>query len=87
MVCSLGVFFLLDPIFNYIRDQVAKNALEYGIEAYLGLPAHIQSLRIDMDRSSAVVKNLRIMNPAEYKGQPLLEISNIFARFDPASIE
>jgi hypothetical protein len=65
-----------------LKDVLAKAAAEHQIRSRSGLEVKIGSLELGLSAPTLTVEDMKIFNPAEFGGSPLLDIPDLHIEYD-----
>ncbi len=69
------------------KDSIIKASVEKGVESATGLKLAIGSLHVGILKPIVDIKNLRLFNPPEFPDRTMIDIPEIYVRYDlPALI-
>lgn len=80
---ALGVVFALAIAVVLSRDLVLKSLAARGIEEETGLRAEIGELSTELGSGALHVRNLKLYNPAEFGGQLMADVPELYVDVDP----
>jgi uncharacterized protein involved in outer membrane biogenesis len=71
---------------SFVKDFVIKTSVEKGVEIVTGLKLNIGSLNVGVIRPVASIRNMRLFNPAGFPDKIMMNISEIYVRYDLGAI-
>lgn len=85
-VILVGILVVL-LILAVIKDILIKVAVEQGVKVVTGLSLNIGSLKVGLINTLVDIKNLRVLNPSNFKDSDMLNMPEIYVAYDlPAVI-
>jgi hypothetical protein len=82
LLITVVVIFVL----SFAKDFVIKASVEKGVEIVTGLKLSIGSLNVGVIRPVASIRNMRLFNPAGFPDKIMMNISEIYVRYDLGAI-
>ncbi|MFA6321489.1 MAG: hypothetical protein WCY36_06515 [Candidatus Omnitrophota bacterium] len=68
------------------KDLIIKVSIEKGVEFVTGLKLSIGSLNVGIVKTAVKIKNLRVMNPAQFKDRVMVDMPEIYVDYDLPAI-
>lgn len=68
------------------RDFVLRASLERNIRAQTGLDVRIGKVSSGLFSPAVTIRNLKLLNTAEFGGAPFLDVPELHVEFDPAAL-
>jgi uncharacterized protein involved in outer membrane biogenesis len=78
----IAVIVVVLLILGFIKDMLAKTAVEKGVEMVTGLQLQMGGLSIGLMRTLVDVDNLLLFNPVGYKDRVMINIPDIYVDYD-----
>ena len=85
MIIIVGVWVAL-AVLGAVKDLVIKMAVESGARMVTGLNLQVGAFRVGILNTVVDIRNLRILNPAGFKDKIMLDMPEIYVRYDLPAI-
>lgn len=73
-------------VFGFIKDAIVKISVEKGVEIVTGLKMGIRSFNVGIFRTAVNIRGLKLYNPAGFKDRVMLDMTQIYVRYDLPAI-
>jgi uncharacterized protein involved in outer membrane biogenesis len=82
LVFLLVIVVLVAVVFSFVKNSIAKSAIESGVKSATGLDMKLKSVNVGILRSLVDLKGIELSNPKEFKGTTLAKIPRIYVDCD-----
>jgi len=69
-----------------LKDPILKSFAEHRLRAGTGMEATIGRLEVGLFTPTITVENLRLFNPPEFGGTPLIDLPELRLEYDPSAL-
>jgi len=73
-------------VLAFAKDLIIKTSVEKGVELVTGLKLNIGSLKVGVLRPVVDIKNLKLLNPANFPEKIMADIPEIYVNYDLSAI-
>lgn len=85
LMIAIGVVVVILAL-GLIKDAVVKVSVEKGVEIVTGLKMSIHSFNVGIFRTAVNIRGLKLYNPAGFKDRVMLDMPQIYVRYDLPAI-
>jgi len=82
VIAALVLTVIAVIVFLLSYNTVLRNTVQHEIRAQTGMDADIANLKVALASPTVKIKGIRINNPANFGGVPLLDVPEIYIEYD-----